>query len=232
MTARQGTPLGICQLLLKLNRAPLMTMQDLDVFLREDRNYVQGTQIISRIADLLDGDDWALRQAEFRRLSIGLLKVAEVDGPQSDDAIGSVQFVRSTTGEARTFAVLERQEAAPRMQDGMVISVERSGKSAVSAETDEAVWTYSNVCGFEDVLNAIVQAIKAEHKLLWPGASDIWLTGLRNLGLPVKAHRGSLGSISLVLWRKLQGSSNVQTFWQVRLPESDLAGMVSFAYRD
>lgn len=208
-----------------------MIAQDIDVFLREKRDYVQGTQIISRIAELLQEEDWVLQQAEFRQLSTKMLRTSEIIQNEADDSVARIRFANSLTGETKTFGVYETGRPAARSSQVMSIEVEPSTLPATHSENKETVWNFRNANTFEDLLNSIVQAIKTEHKILWPQSSNIWLTGFRHFELPVSGVTSGEGSIELTLWRKLFGDTNIQTFWQVRAPEIKLAGMVNFAFR-
>jgi hypothetical protein len=209
-----------------------MSTRDIDVFLRGQRNYIQGTQIISRTAELLDDGEWVFQQAEFRKISTSQLQAKETVAQPTPEAIATIRFTNNDSGEIKTFEVSENPAMAPHSDDSMGIAVARGNSPIAPEESQSSCWTYQNVICFEDCLNVIVQSIKAEHQVLWPNSTDIWLTGFRNLGLSVKGNYAGEGRIELSLWRQLQGKVGNQTFWQIRLPEAGLTGMANFAYRN
>lgn len=200
---------------------------NLDVFLRGDRDYVQGTQIVSRVAELLGDGEWILDAAQFTRLSTRMLLADDSSAAAMAGVIARVQFA-DPTGKNRSFALTEGAEPAPRRAQPMPIAVTRQSERS---GTDKAIWDYSGVSGFEDMANVIVQAIKAEHGERWPGCHDVWLTGFRRLGLPVAGRFPDAGRIALTLYRQLGEHGLFQTIWQVALPDIGLEGMVTFAFR-
>lgn len=209
-----------------------MSVMDIDVFLRGDRDYIQGTQIISRIAETLGDGDWAFQQAEFRKISQKLLQINESEGQPAPGAIATIRFLDKISGEIKVFDVSEKPESASHSDQSMGIAIARNSSLADTEESQDTYWTYQDITCFEDCLNVIVQTIKAEHQELWPNSTDIWLTGFRNLGLSVKGNYTGEGRIELSLWRQLQGKSGNQTFWQFKLPQAGLTGMATFAYRN
>lgn len=192
----------------------------LDVFFRGDRTYIQGTQIVARLSELLPPGDWTLDQAIFSRLAAGPLLASrgEVANPA-----GRVQFL-SDTGATCAFALAEGPGTAPRRDSAMPISIRRQDSGA----DDGAVWTYDGAERFEDLLNVVVQSIKAEHSVRWPAAADIWFTGLRKLRLPVSPPVDRAGTLTLSLYRQIGVAGQVQTIWQIRAPFADPSGIVTF----
>jgi hypothetical protein len=182
------------------------------VFLRGDRNYVQGTQIVARAADHLPADDWSLSNARFSRITANL--VTFHDKPQ-DDEIGFVQFM-SADGTARDVIVVETDAPAPRRDVPMPVQCH-----SVASEDDRRVaYEFSSAGDFEDVLNALVIAIKAEHVRRFEGARDIWFTGLRGGNLSVSRPPES-GRLTLTLMRQLAGDPAHQTLWRAELQNPD-----------
>jgi hypothetical protein len=202
------------------------TPEMLDVFLRGSRNYVQGTQIIARLADRLPAGDWYLEQATFQHLTTRTLTLSRDVEAAAGQAAGSVTF-RSVNGDSVSLFAVETEIDAPQRDTKMPIAVLRTDQS----DTDVAVWHYSGVSGFEDLMNVIVQAIKAENSLRWPDAEDIWFTGLRRLDLQIRSDFENEGTIGVSLYRKLGVSGQIQTIWQIRLPGCNPAGMVTFALK-
>lgn len=210
-------------------------MDVLDVFLRGERDYVQGTQLIARVADTLETGAHVFRQAEFHRKTVNLVACAPDGADGLADVVGKVHFQTGPDGDARSFALCELPEPAPRLDRTMPVRItRRSGPDAGNADAqDPSVWDWIGVSGFEDVLNAIVQIIRAEHGIRWPGSRDVWLTGFRRCNLPVATPDRQEGTFNLVLGRRLAGGATGtdQTIWQFTLPELGLSGTSTFAFK-
>jgi hypothetical protein len=202
----------------------------IDVFLRGDREYVQGTQIVSRLADLLSGGEWSLDQAQFHRLTVRRLSACNPSDADVSAPLARVQFIQPS-GTIKAFVLIEGASDAPRRNEPMPIAVSRLDGPPRGNETGMAIWNFRNVEKFEDLLNVIVQAVKGEHSFRWPGCHDVWLTGFRRLALPVSGAFPLAGRVELSFYRKLATADQVQTVWQIALPESDVTGVVTFAFR-
>ena len=178
------------------------------MFLRGDRNYVQGTQIVARAADSLPDGDWALSSAKFAQITANL--VTFHDGPR-EDAIGTILFA-SSDKTSHEVSVVDTQTPAPRRDDAMPVQCH----SVPSAQDGDTEYAFSEAGSFEDILNAFVIAIKAEHVQRYEGARDIWFTGLRGGDLSVSAPPQS-GKLSLTLMRQLAGDTAYQTLWRATM---------------
>jgi hypothetical protein len=194
----------------------------LDLFLRGSRNYIQGTQIIARTAELLPPGAWRLEQATFNAIALNELSATR-DGDEAG-ALGRVSFANGA--ETITYALHETGPQAPRRDTEMPISVKR-----VSGEGAKAQWAYDGVSNFEDVLNVLVQAIKAENAQRWPKGEDIWFTGARRVRLPLTGPFASSGVVTLTLYRQAGLTGQMQTIWQTDFPGSDPAGMITFTLK-
>lgn len=181
------------------------------MFLRGDREYVQGTQIVARAADGLPAGDWALSSARFSRITAHLVTFR--DSPQDDD-IGLVQFA-GAGGDTRAVSVVETDTPAPRRDVPMPVQCH----PAATDDDKSVAYDFSRAGDFEDVLNAFVIAIKAEHVQRFPGARDIWFTGLRGGDLSITDPPES-GRLSLVLMRQLAGDPAHQTLWRATMLDS------------
>jgi hypothetical protein len=78
----------------------------LDVFLNGNRNYVQGTQILARTAELIQlmsGDAFSLSEFAFKQMTLNLVGVSlSEQEPESDEpAIGAAIF---TSARSRLYA--------------------------------------------------------------------------------------------------------------------------------
>lgn len=197
----------------------------LDLFLRGSRNYVQGTQIIARLAERLPPGAWRLDQANFHAITLRTLAFARAGAADEAKACGRVSF-SSAEQPSVTFVLFETEREAPRRDTAMPITVTRQGD-----EGARAAWAYAGVTSFEDALNVLVQAIKAENAQRWPKGEDIWFTGARRLGLPVSAPPAPSGVLNLTLYRQIGLSGQVQTIWHSDFPGLDGAGMITFTLK-
>ncbi|MDX2277559.1 MAG: hypothetical protein NW206_19085 [Hyphomonadaceae bacterium] len=197
----------------------------LNLFLRGSRDYIQGTQIIARLAEQLPPGDWRFEQANFQAISTRELSFAPAGGGDETGAAGRVSF-SAETGEITTYVIRESGPQAPRRDAPMPIKVVPLG-----GEGAKARWRYEGVATFEDVLNVLVQAIKAENAKRWPEGKDIWFTGARRARLPLNGPFVSSGEFTLTLYRQIGVSGQVQTIWQTDFPGADPAGMITFTLK-
>lgn len=199
-----------------------------DVFLRGNRNYVQGTQIIARAAECLDAGPWRLDRAAFVRITRNLVAF---DEPEKEGTpIGSILFT-GVGDTVRELAVFDCGEPARRVDRLIVAQAIRQGTDPA----ENGRYAFSGVGTFEDMLNAIVIAIKAEHVLRFEGCTDIWLTGLRGMSLPTQGPLPESGDIRIAMMRALTGNNGQQTLWRVDIEETGGAGFcrgaVTFSYK-
>lgn len=200
---------------------------DTGVFLRDTRNYVQGTQVIARAAACLEGSDWRFERAVFTQITRHTIRFSE---PVADaDPIGILHFIRESD-ETREIRVFEADALAPRRDHDMTVEATRSSV----VPSDPAFYDFTGVCVFEDMLNAIVIAIKAEHLLRFQGCSNVWLTGLRNLGLPVDRQLLNSGVVRISMIREMRKYPACQTLWRLDINDDAGAtfsnGAVTFSY--
>jgi hypothetical protein len=197
------------------------------LFLRGTRNYVQGTQIIARSTDHLPAGSWFLSSAKFSSITANLVEFH--DQPHARE-IGLVQFA-SPDGEHHALTVVETDTPAPRRDEPMPVQC----RPAAGGDEDgkSVAYDFSEAGDFEDLLNAFVIAIKAEHVRRFAGAADIWFTGLRGGDLSV-SDPPARGRLSLTLMRQLAGEPAHQTLWRADL--RDAAGQsvgrsaITFSY--
>lgn len=199
-----------------------------DVFLRGTRDYVQGTQIMARAADLLPTGPWRFERAGFAQITHNIILIA----PQNDDdtAIGSVHF-KGPDEETSEMFVFDTGRAAPQKDQAMPARAQRQSPDPA----EDASYTFSGVTAFEDMLNAIVIAIKNEHTVQFTGCTDVWLTGMRGLDIPVAGPFPETGAIKLQMMRALAGEHGQQTLWRLEIQGDDGAnfarGAVTFSYK-
>lgn len=204
----------------------------LRAFLRGKRNYIQGTQLISRCAELFDDPSTLLFDAVFTEITEKEVIACspEVASTWSFSTIGRVSFqVGDTTHQ---LALLKTQRTVERLDTDMNISY----KISPSAEPFEGSATFSGITDIEGMLNVIVQTIKSLHASSEPRAEDIWFTGLRRLPLPAKWGASlANGQVTVKCIRRMNNETNVQTMLETTLDFADetrrMTGMVSFAFR-
>jgi len=206
----------------------------LDVFLRGERDYVQGTQMIARLAERLGPGNWVLDQAQFARITLHGLAIGETENAPETGGPPEVARIRFTDGGAgrQEFRLTEAAGLAPRRDQPLPVSVSRTGDLPAGGDCPvPARWTYQGAQNIEGMANVVVQAIRAEHGLRWPGSRNIWLTGCRRLHLPVAGGHLATGHLLISLYRRLGTTGQNQTVWNVDLPDTGLSGMVTFAFQ-
>lgn len=162
----------------------------LDVFLRGQRDYVQGTQIIARAAETLTSGDWRFERSGFSRITEKLVRISETS--VSDQAIGVVGFADSD-GKTHELHIVETDILAPVRDLPMPVAAERCA-DGVDGQT---IYDFADVSAFEDMLNVIVIAIKNEHRVRFENCVNVWLTGLRNFKLPVSSKYPKSGTLQM-----------------------------------
>lgn len=203
----------------------------LNVFLRGSRTYVQGTQLIARVADRLADSDAVLARAAFSKITGNLVAVSRADA--ADDGrpvVGQVAF--SHGEEEQGFVLLECEAEAPRLDLPMDITVrlvQCTGKLA-------GTYAYEGAVDLESTLNIIVQSTKALHETLGEGVGDVWFTGIRGFPLPAGAPTAAAEGLVIVeALRVMRSGTTYQSMLRVGLLDRDdnrlLGGHVTFAFR-
>jgi len=200
----------------------------LDVYLRGGRDYIQGTQIIARIAETLPEAHWTLRRAEFARITGSRVAISETIPGR--DALGSVEFLHSHEAPRRFFLV-DTHLPAPRRDDPLGIHVLRIDGS----NPPDSAYVFDGVRDIEDMLNVLVQATKGEHERRFVGCHDIWLTGFRNTSLDTGWSGPREGVVLLSLFRQLGAAPQFQTVWMFEAQGAErvriASGAITFAYK-
>jgi hypothetical protein len=151
------------------------------------------------------------------------------DAPAAEgESIGQIKFQRGA--EVRAFNVCDTALAAPRIDTGLPVSVQRA-----SQENGNAEYRFTGGARFEDMLNVIVQAVRAEHQFAFPGAFDIWFTGLRKFPLAVGGvHPATSGSLRLERQRIMGSAGAFQSLWAVTVLRDDGTtgnGYITFTFK-
>lgn len=203
------------------NNLPVNTTTRPRVFLRGDRNYVQGTQMIARAAELLTG--WTFCQSRFDRITDAKIQIS-FQKPD-DRLIGSCTHAFGADKREVFFSCID--EMAERVDEKM--------RPQLSGDGERGHFTFANASSFEDLLNVLVQSVKTSHQQIGSNLSDIWLSGMRNFLIPhdccTKTQRGT---VETKLLRVLRTSSAHQSLWQVKLSSQynlSFDGIITFAFK-
>ncbi len=209
-----------------------MTDNDLAVFVRGNRNYIQGTQIIARCSECCGGANTKLFDATFHSITQNVVSCIETKCTlETDDIIGVVRFLDD--GVIREFHIRDTGKPAPQRETGMDIEIVRQ----TGATHELATYRYGGAHQFEACLNVIVQATKDCHSLQPGCLQDIWLTGIRRFELPLN-WSGTMAKGTLVIQRVRSLVDEVggrqQTLSRVTMTGADeeesVTGFVTFVF--
>ena len=174
-----------------------MPGQTLPVFLRGDRSYVQGTQIIARLAEQVAPEGSRLTQATFSQITANTVSWLPPGSGDADHLIGQVHFVKDE--QEHVYRLRDSGEAAPRLDAPMDVQL-----TLVKAPAPLAgQYRFETPGDLEALLNVMVQAVKALHERLDPGVHDVWFTGMRQFALPVQGQSGPFSGVIDIRHRRL-----------------------------
>ena len=186
-----------------------MASHTLEVGLRGTRNYVQGSQILARTAEIVAADhpDAVLASAKFTRITLlGVeLVLGEGDAPSGGEEIGRGQFlIGDERLSARWFEVPGPE--APRIDD---VPGATSGLAPDGAGGGRADFAIAGT--FESYLAAVIECVKALHAGRGERVSDIWFTALVGARLPVQPTYPTAGSLAVELKVERMVEGRLQT---------------------
>lgn len=187
----------------------------LDVFFRGSRSYIQGSLIISRVAELVAGHCGSdtptlLLDAKFTHLMNSAIDV-QLGSRPVEGGDGTLRLQRGA--EVVHATVFATDAVAPRRADRAVFDarIVESGRLSGTAR-------YGGLGSFDDSLAFVVHVNKALHERLGDGVTDVWFAGLRNAVLPVQWQPfGEHGELSLDLRLERPWGERVLTLSQVRI---------------
>ncbi len=160
----------------------------LDVGLRGTRNYVQGSQILARTAEIV-APTATLLTAKFTRITEQGV-IAAIDGDAADgEEIGSAQFDVDGKRVAVRYIDVPGPKA-PRIDD---VPGSTSGLETDGAGTGHADFAIDGT--FESYLAAVIECVKAIHARRGDQVTDIWFTALVGARLPVVATYPTTGAL-------------------------------------
>ena len=165
----------------------------MDVFIRGERDYIQGTQMVARASDWLRSnisqpDTAVLKQCQFTEITknkilLVPLEVVKQTPDLNARMVGRAQWLPDQNIETAPldFAFVYAKEQAPAYDKQMNLSHQlTSGPKPLDAEVK-----FSHVCGVEDALNLFVQSIKQCHSNISADVIDVWWTGMRGGNFPL-----------------------------------------------
>lgn len=212
----------------ELNGAPSTV---LDVFLRGARDYVQGTQIIARVADAIGDERAVLSRAAFSSITRRkIMARARHELAEDETVVGHVAF--DVGGVECERVIVESREPAPRRDVGMDLSIEMIRQTSRLS----AAYAYRRAGDFEALLNVVVQGTKCLHDALDQSVRDIWFTGIRGFPLPVgRGLQPQAGFVDITCLRVMRRECQYQSLLRVAVADPEgspvCAGHVTFAFK-
>lgn len=208
--------------------------QQADVFLRGTRTYVQGTQIVARAAELVEGGPAVFTGCKFTAITRNMVSFG-TEG--ADGSIGSVTF-GNEGGTESLFHVFDDETPAPGNDTPLdaTVSLREIAEDGTSSDFEIVCET-----SFESRLNALVQAVKEHQDRAYENVYDNWFTGLRRIVMPVAPGdtSGTLhGHVCIRLLRRFEtgAAQNAMYAVQTTFDDPDQAwaqvdGIVTFSYK-
>lgn len=172
-----------------------MTVHTLDVGLRGTRDYIQGSQILSRTGELVQGESAepvVLLSAKFTQITEQGVRAA-LDPADTDDGkeIGKAQY--DAGGERRTIRFFE--VAGPKAH--RIDDVAKVTSDLVVDAEHNATCRFAITGTFESYLVAVIEFVKAAHARRGEDVIDIWFTALMGARLPLTATYPTSGTLRL-----------------------------------
>lgn len=170
-----------------------MALHSLPVALRGTRDYVQGSQILARTAELvaIDTPGASLQTAKFTRITDRGVEAAIGDGEGAGPEIGTARFITDAGAlNARFFEV--PGDPAPPIDD-----VPRSTSDLIAAPDGSGRCAFVIAGDFESYLAAVIEFVKAVHAARADRVSDIWFTALAGAALPLDPVYPTRGTMDL-----------------------------------
>lgn len=212
-----------------------MNLYNLPVYFRGDRNYIQGSLILSRVCtDLVEKgaisplDDVVMTSAKFSEISNSGIAYSNTKDKHS---IGSVSFV---AGDQKILVYIYKSDNIPNRVEEKPSLITNS---RFKAPLDGTVW-FKSAGSFDQIIDAIVQATKLAHKRIADDLYDIWFTGLGKTKFPIfpftDISQDIVGVLEVKPLLSRQNENVFQTLSRVTLSlgENEPFGFnVSYAYK-
>jgi hypothetical protein len=216
-----------------------MSTQPLDIFFRGKRPYIQGSLILSAAAALLcqagskdTGHDLTLIKAKFSNITDkGLILSDEASAPHADAAlIGDASF-RGGDG-VKTVYFFEDKTVVPARRDdrGSLLT------NLTITEPLNGTASYDILPSIDELLGAIVEAVKALHQALGKTVYDVWFTGFSGAKLPTTAvDISTTGTLTIKNMMRRGTEEQYQTLFRIELNQDNQDApqsfMLTFAYK-
>jgi hypothetical protein len=174
-------------------RISLMALHSLPVALRGTRDYVQGSQILARTAEVIaEGTPSAtLQTAKFTRITDRGVEVAIGDGESAGPEIGTARFTTADGPITARFFEVPGDQAPP------IDDVPRATAELATGPGGAGRCTYAIRGDFESYLAAVIEFVKAVHAARADQVTDIWFTALAGAALPLDPVYATRGSMTL-----------------------------------
>jgi len=216
-----------------------MSAHPLKVHFRGTRTYIQGSLILSAAATALtesglteQGNTINLVKAKFSTITdkgLSLLHEDKAPTPQST-LIGDATF---RIGEAvKTVYFFEDDTVRPQRDDdrGSLLT------NVTISEPLNGVAQYKILPSLDELLGAVVEAVKALHTALGDNVYDVWFTGFSGAKLPIKPDDvATSGTIKIQNMMRRGTEEQYQTLFRIKLSQEGDAPpqsfMLSFAYK-
>jgi hypothetical protein len=162
-----------------------VNFQQLDVFLRGNRDYVQGSQILGRTADWLiqaGHEEAMLIQAKFSQTTqhpVMAFRRSEAEPLAAKDLIGKARYRRDDEMIDIVFANASDGTVPwvgdqPSKREAFTDYGELRGEARIVLDGTQ-----------EGYLAAVIETVKALHQSLATDVTDIWFTALSGAALPL-----------------------------------------------
>ena len=208
--------------------------QTLDVTLNGQRDYVQGSQILSQTASNLS--NYGVRtlcQATFSKITSCLVEMQVMNRTAAlpENAIGTAIF-NDNIEEPIRIAWLETDRPAPRVDLPLRCHWEyRKGNDPTSLDAE---FMLSSMHDTNDFLDGLIQTIKLRHSTLSRDVHDIWFTGVRRATIPACEFPVSEGILTIRADRIIGKDNVYQSLQNARLTAANgviAEAFVSFSFK-
>lgn len=172
-----------------------MTAHTLDVGLRGTRDYIQGSQILSRTGELVQAASDApvlLVSAKFTQITeLGVRVALDAADTDAGNEIGKAQY--EANGDRQTVRFFEvAGPTAHRIDDVAKVT------SDLAVDADyHASCSFAIEGSFESYLVAVIEFVKAAHAKRGEDVVDIWFTALMGAQLPLTSTYPTSGTLQL-----------------------------------
>lgn len=177
------------------------------------------------MAEISGAREIALTMVAFRAITENLvqIRVGQNDGPE---ALGSATF--ELDGAVQEIGFFDTGQPAP---TGSVAPACTYALNEGNAKDRQQSFRIGKIAGLEDLMVAMVQAVKVVHSGLAEDSSDIWFTGLRGARIPTDITLED-GMLTLTRARVMGKAPHWQTLTKVDLGAARLPPMMmSFSFQ-